>query len=328
MPNKQNDQSLILKDKAELTNQINEFAQTIIEQMKNDNIQITPDNFEVYFYKMLDNEDLKKNIDIINKASIDPAKHQANMEMKVKKSFISIKNMLQLIILVYKNLNTMNRIVCDDIANLEKANSIESKDIIYSFQKELIRLNELLTRHTELLKDDYNGILDTFKSISSNSIYDTDYGIFNRNYLVSVIENEIKNVNKFGHNSTLMLIELQERSLSNIANYKDKEKITKTIANTLIQTSRRSDFVAHFDDNCFALFMQHTNMDNAKQAQDRIAKVLYGIKFDHINLSSEFAFSLVSLDPSLSAEETISDALDKLEQDETEIQTYKRSLGF
>lgn len=328
MPENQNDQSLVLKDKTELTNQLNDFAQTVFEQMKKDSIQITPDNFEVYFYKMLDNDDLKKNIEVINKTSIDPAKYQASMEMKVKKSFISIKNMLQLIILIYKNLNTMNRIVCDDIANLEKANSIESKDIIYSFQKELIRLNELLTRHTELLKADYNGILDTFKSISSNSIYNTDYGTFNRNYLVSVIENEIENVSKFGHNSTLMLIELQERCLSNISNFKDKEKITKIIADTLIQTSRRSDFVAHFDDNCFALFMQHTNMDNSKLAQDRIAKVLYGIKFDYKDFSTEFAFSLVALDPSLSAEETISDALDKLEQDETEIQTYKRSLGF
>lgn len=321
------DEKAKIEKNPEFLEDLYKLGKKILDDLLKDQIQATPKNYQIYFDRLLDNYSFGASFKKHALVDDEQAKKQANMEKEVKRGFISIKNMLQIIMLVYKNLTTMERMVANDITKVNKANAFEIKDVIEDFESELKELNQLLNKHLEILRTSYEDVSMAFKSISDQSIYDSKYGVFNKNYLISAINNQLANVKEFGYDTVLMLIRVRRGCIEEVQNIKQKQSILKFLAAKLLETSRRSDFVAHFERESFAILMQHTNLENAKKAQDRIAKVLYNMKFpdfDEEKLELEFALSELKQD--LSAEEIISSALDRLEWTRQEVLDFKKSV--
>lgn len=304
-----------------LLNTLNKFSLNVLNHMMSDQVFAVPDNFEIYFAKLLEGEngDLKNFITTLQSGDSDRVNAQTRiqMETEIRHGFVQIKNILQIISLIYKNLLVMEGIVSKRLdESKQNSNSFEIQTCIKAFSEDLLKLNGLMSRHINAIKTNYDEIGKVFKNISAQSVYDPQYAVFNKRYFIEVLRNNLQSVKNYGYHETLMLIQVSDKSLSNIDSINDKRGILRNIAQTLFNISRRSDIVAHYDDGCFCVLMQHTNIENAKMACERIRKLIGQAKFfvSEAELKLDLQMVLAPLHANISAEELISNALDGLER--------------
>lgn len=303
-----------------LLNALNKFATNVLSHMLSDHVFATPDNFEVYFAKLLEAEDseLRSFVASIN-SNMDASSAQTRiqMETEIRNGFVQIKNILQIISLIYKNLLVMEGITKKRLEESKKnsSNAFEIQSCIKGFSDDLNKLDALMNRHITAIKASYDEIGKVFKNISSQSVYDPQYGVFNKRYFIEVLRGNIEAVRKYGYSESLMLLQVDPRVLARIDSMNDKRGILRNIAQTLFSISRRSDFVAHYDNGCFAVLMQHTDIEAAKMACERIRKLVEQAKFfvSEAELKLELQMVLTPLSATKSAEELVSNALDGLE---------------
>lgn len=302
-----------------LLNSISKFATNVLNHMLADKVIATPNNYEIYFAKLLEGEDseLKGYIASLESGNQISTQTRVQMETEIRHGFVQIKNILQIISLIYKNLLVMEGIVKKRLEESKRdANAFEIQSCIKAFNEDLLKLNTLMSRHIEAIKTNYDEIGKIFKNISNQSVYDPQYGVFNKRYFIEVMKNNLEYVRRYGYSETLMLIQVDPKVLANVDSMNDKRGILRNIAHTLFNISRRSDVVAHYDNGCFGILMQHTDIEGAKKACDRIRRLISQAKFfiSEAELKIEVQIVLSPLLASLSAEELISDALDGLEK--------------
>lgn len=297
---------------------LNKFSQTVLKQLSDDNIQATPENFDIYFRKLLESKSSsfqKKVLELIDYDKDDVLEKQALIEKEIKLGFGQIKNMLQVITLIYKNLVIMKGIVKKRLEETKaNANPLEVQAAIKSFSDELDKLNTLMERHLDVIKNSYEDVNRIFKNVEEQSIYDSKFGVYNKKYFLKVLEDEFDHVKRYNYNVSVMLIHVKDSVLNNIPSLKDKNGILRNIAKILLKTSRRSDVVAHYGDGYFGMIMKHTDIEGTKKACDRVGQMLYQTTFfiaeDEIDMDIEISVAALNLKHSV--EETLSKALDGL----------------
>lgn len=306
---------------ASLLNALNKFSTNVLSHMLSDQVFATPDNFEVYFAKLLEGEDgdLKSLITSLqsNDTQKTSAQTRIQMETEIRHGFVQIKNILQVISLVYKNLIVMEGIVKKRLDESKRnSNAFEIQDCIKAFSDDLSKLDTLMSRHINAIKANYDEVGKVFKNISAQSVYDPQYAVFNKRYFIEVLRSNLASVKKYGYSETLMFVQVDPKVLAKIDSMNDKRGILRNIAQTLFNISRRSDVVAHYDNGCFCVLMQHTDIEGAKLACDRIRKLISQAKFfvSESELKLDLQMVLAPLNAKLSAEEIISNALDGLER--------------
>ena len=160
---------------ASLLNALNKFSTNVLSHMLSDQVFATPDNFEVYFAKLLEGEDSELKSFITSLSSNDLKKTSAHtriqMETEIRHGFVQIKNILQVISLVYKNLIIMEGIVKKRLDESKRnSNAFEIQDCIKAFSDDLKKLDTLMSRHINAIKANYDEVGKVFKNISAQSV--------------------------------------------------------------------------------------------------------------------------------------------------------------
>ena len=304
-----------------MLNQLNKFATNVLSHMVSDQVFATPDNFEVYFAKLLEGEDsdMKNFIAGFGDDSGQKMGTQTRiqMESEIRHGFVQIKNILQIISLVYKNLLVMEGIIRKRQEESQStSNAFEIQNCIKVFSDDLIKLDSLMSRHITAIKTNYDEIGKVFKNISAQSVYDSQYGVFNKRYFIEIMRSNLESVKKYGYSETLMLLQINPTVLAKVDSMNDKRRILRNIAQMLFNISRRSDIVAHYDGGCFCVLMQHTDIKGAQLAAERIRKLIAQAKFfvSEEELKLDLQMVIAPLNATISAEELVSNALDGLER--------------
>ena len=146
---------------ASLLNSIARFATNVLDHMLNDKVVATPENYEIYFAKLLEGEDseLKGYIASMESSERISTQTRVQMETDIRHGFVQIKNILQIITVIYKNLLVMEGIVkkrLDESKN--DTNAFEIQSCIKAFNDDLLKLNALIARHVEAIKTSYDEI--------------------------------------------------------------------------------------------------------------------------------------------------------------------------
>ncbi|QKF60457.1 GGDEF domain-containing protein [Campylobacter curvus] len=306
---------------------IYKFSEDILHELRGDNIPSIPSNYSIYFEKMLDeqSDEFRKEIgDILISHSENISDGGSiNIEKEVKQGFIQIKSMLQAVALIYKNLNVMRAIIQKRMESLENnTNLLALQNVLSAFNQDLIKLNELMEKHLDVIKISYEEVGKMFKAIEEQSIYDTTFEVYNKKFLVATIQSEIESVKRYGYNSSFLLVKIKDKFANRVKNLKERNNMFKSMSQLLLRTSRRSDIVAHYGDGCFAMVMKYTDENGAKQACKRILNMLtcmpWKIDGEENNLDVQIVSSMISKDKSM--EELLSGALDALATTEFEEQ--------
>ena len=307
----------IKKEKAN----IYKFSEGVLNELSGDNVPSTPNNYSIYFEKMLDNqpEEFRKEIgDIIvaNSESSVPTNGNISIEKEIKQGFIQIKGMLQAVVLIYKNLGVMRGLVQKRMDGLKNnTNVLALQNVLSAFNQDLIKLNDLMDKHLDVIKMSYEEVGKMFKAIEEQSIYDTTYEVYNKKFLVVTISSEIESVRRYGYNASFLLVKIKDKFANRVKNLKERNNMFKSMSQLLLRTSRRSDIVAHYGDGCFAMVMKYTDENGTKQACARILNMLSSMPWKIDNEECKLEVQIVSsmISKTKSTEELLSYALDKLE---------------
>lgn len=309
-------------------NQKHIFAQQVLEKMEQDNIAPTPYNFQIYFDTLLDNTspEFKQDIDSIRQNEANSGDSQrAKMEKEIKESFGVVKNMVQSITSVYKNITLVKGVIQKRTTELSSTtNQLAIQNIINNLEGDMKKFDTLVSRQLSSLKTNYEQAVTSLKTIEQESIYDTRYSIYNKKYLLDSMQGEAKAVLAHGYSTSLMFLKVKDVILSKIPQTKERLTLTKNIAKLLQRTSRRSDAVAHYGEGIFAMLMRHTDIQSAKKACERVSTLVTSSSFfiGDMDVDMDIELAVIELDGKTSIEETLSLLLDALPKTSKDGTTY------
>lgn len=298
--------------------ELEKFAALVLKVLGDENIPPTPTNFQIYFDKLLESKPVafrKRINDFLDLENTNNDENHARIEREVKEGFAQIKNIMQVVSTVYRNLNVMQEIIKKRSTQLEtNSNPLSIQNIISTLSEDLNKMFALTTKQIDLLKAYYQKTTTILQEVDNQSIFDVKYGVYNRRYLLKSLQDEIKLIKNYAHSSSLVLARVKEDTLEKIVNKKDKDTVVRNIAKLLLKTSRRSDIVAHFGDGIFAMILKHTDITSAKKACDRISELVYQTSFfvGTGEVETDIELSIVALDTEHNSEEFISSTLEKL----------------
>lgn len=317
------------ESKSQNTNgELEKFSLYVLKVLMDENIPPTPNNFQIYFEKLLDNKPLsfKKRInDLLESENVNDDECRVKMETEIKQGFSEIKSIMQVVSTVYKNLNIMKEIVKKRSAELEiNSGQLSVTNITTALSEDLKKLSNLMKKQMEVLKNHYEKTGIILKDIESKAVFDSRFGVYNKRYLLSAIENECTSIEQFNHKSTLVLAKIKDTILNTIVNSKDKMVLTRNIAKLLLKTSRRSDVVAHYGEGVFGMLMKHTDINNAQRACERISDLIYSTSFfiGDSEIETDIELAITEIAPGFTTEEQIATALDALPKTGKKLEPY------
>ncbi|MDD3325308.1 MAG: diguanylate cyclase [Sulfurospirillaceae bacterium] len=300
--------------------ELEKFSLSTLKTMIDETIPTTPNNFQIYFEKLLENKPLafKKRInEFLETETINADENHAKLEQEIKDGFAQIRNIMQVVSVLYKNLTIMKEIVKKRSSELELTSTqLAVKNVIASLNEDLKKLSTITEKQIEVLKEHYQKATVIVKDVENKSIFDVKYGVYNKRYVSKAIEDEVKSIKNFKHASTLVFAKLKESSIEKVESTKDRDIIIRNTAKLLLKTSRRSDIVAHYGNGLFVILMKHTDLNSGKKACDRISELVCSANFfmGGSEISTDIELAITPIDAKESLDDYLMLVVDSMEK--------------
>ncbi len=299
---------------------IDAYSKEVLTVLIADNLPATPNNFSLYFDRLLESKSENLRKQILSMLELEESNNDDNtieLEQSLKKGFVSIKSMLSATATLYKNMSLMSKILEKRKVELEEQpSSDESLGIIHTLEADVAKLNAILKTQSSQMKDIYDDTAKIVKNVENETIFDNQFGVYNKRYLLTKIEQETGLIKEFGHKSSLIMIELSRELKKSVKNEKAILLMTRTIARLLLKTSRRSDIVAHYGNGVFSMLLQHTDIESAKKASERLCDLVSNSNFFLADREIQLKISIgvTNLDSLHSVEEIVVSAMEGVEK--------------
>jgi len=302
------------------TSDIEIYSKEVLHSLISDNLPPTPNNFSLYFDRLLENksENLRKQItSLLELEESNDAETTIALEHSLKKGFSSIKNILSTTANLYKNMTLMTKILDKKKKELQDNGDLESTmSVAVALDSDITKLNAIVKKQSHQMKTMYDETAAIVKNVENETIFDNKFGVYNKRYLMSKIEQEIGLVKQFNHQSSLIMIELSRDLKSSIGNEKALLLMTRTIARLLLKTSRRSDIVAHYGNGVFSMLLKHTDIESAKKASERLSYLVSNSNFFLADreIQLKISIGITKVDVNYSVEEIVVAAISGVEE--------------
>ncbi len=296
------------------------YSQEVLNGLIADNLPPTPNNFSLYFDRLLEekSENLKKQIvSLLELEESNDAESTIALEHSLKKGFSSIKNILSTTANLYKNMTLMIKILDKRKKELTDDKGLQSTlSIATALDNDISKLNSIVKKQSIQMKNMYDITATIVKNVEHETIFDNKFGVYNKRYLMSKIEQEIGLVQQFKHQSSLIMIELSRDLKARIVNEKALVLMTRTIARLLLKTSRRSDIVAHYGNGVFSMLLKHTDIKSAEKASERLCYLVSNSNFFLADREVQLKVSIgiTKVDVDYSVEEIVVAAINGVEK--------------
>jgi diguanylate cyclase (GGDEF)-like protein len=296
------------------------YAKEVLNTLIADNLPPTPNNYSLYFDRLLENksENLRKQIhSILELEENNDNENTIALEQSLKQGFSSIKGILNVTANLYKNMSLMTKIL--EKRKQELSNKPEGQaalEVISVLENDVGKLNKILKTQSVQMRGIYDSTAKIIKNVENETIFDNQFGVYNKRYLLTKIEQEMGLIKEFHHDSSLIMIELSRDLKKSVKNEKAVLLMVRTIARLLLKTSRRSDIVAHYGNGIFAMLLKHTDLESAKKASERLGELVSNSNFFLADreIQLKIAIGVTDIDPDFSVEEIVVSALDGIEK--------------
>ena len=316
-----NDSSMVkILDMENPSSDVELYAKEVLGALVADNLPPTPNNFSLYFDRLLENksENLRKQIiSMLELEESNDDEKSIQLEQSLKLGFTSIKNILSVTATLYKNMLLMSKIL--DKRKDELSNNMhvqEALEVISALEGDVSKLNAIVKTQSAQMKTIYDDTATIVKNVENETIFDNQYGVYNKRYLLMKIEQEIGLIGQFKHKSSLIMIELSRELKSSVKNEKAIVLMTRTIARLLLKTSRRSDIVSHYGAGVFSMLLKHTDIESAKKASERLSYLVSNSNFFLADreIQLKISIGITEITAVHSVEETVVSALSGIEK--------------
>ena len=307
-------------DMDEPTSDLEIYSKEVLNALISDNLPPTPNNFSLYFDRLLEDksENLRKQIQsMLELEESNDDENTILLEQSLKKGFSSVKSILSVTANLYKNMALMTKILEKRKKELEANTDIQAAaGIAASLEGDVTKLNTILKKQSVQMKSLYDDTAKIVKNVENETIFDNKFGVYNKRYLMTKIEQEVELITEFKHKSSLIMIELSRELAESVSSEKAIVLMTRTIARLLLKTSRRSDTVAHYGNGVFAMLLKHTDIESAKKASERLSDLVSNSNFFLADREIQLKISIGITDITTlnTVEEIVVSAIDGIEQ--------------
>jgi diguanylate cyclase (GGDEF)-like protein len=287
------------------------FAKEVLNALISDNLPPTPNNFGLYFDRLLEekSESLRRQIGSILELEEDNHDETSiELEKTLKQGFSSVKSILQVSATLYKNISLMEKILekrKEEMKNIPSMNG--ANDLITSLETDIGKLGSILNKQVTHMKVIYDETATIVKQVENETIFDNQFGVYNKRFLITKLEQERHLIDEFKHKSSLITVRLSKSTGEKIQSEKAQHLMARTVARLLLKTSRRSDIVAHYGEGVFAMVLKHTDIESAKRASERLFDLVSSSNFflAEQEIQLRIAIGVVELNSTLSVEKTL-----------------------
>src|SRR3989339_319419 len=305
---------------AEPEGELEAYSKEVLSALMKDGLPPTPNNFSLYFDRLLEDKSQNTRNHIVSILELEESNEDENsimLEQSLKQGFSSIKNILGVTANLYKNMALMTKILDKRKQELElSSDTQETRNVAASLESDISKLNVILKKQSGSMKEMYDDTAKIIKNVENETIFDNQYGVYNKRYLMGKIEQEIELIRKFKHKSSLIMIELSRELRTSVNNEKAIMLMTKTIARLLLKTSRRSDTVAHYGNGVFTMLLKHTDIESAKKASERLCDLVSNSNFFLADreIQLKISIGITDITENHSVEEIIVSSIDGIEK--------------
>ncbi len=309
---------------SEATSDIELYSKEVLSSLIDDNLPPTPNNFSLYFDRLLEDksENFRKQImSMLELEESNDAENTIMLEQSLKQGFKTVKGILNISASLYKNINLMTKILKKRKEELDESidDTSASGSVIAALEGDVSKLNTILQKQSSNLKTQYDETAKVIKNVENETIFDNKYGVYNKRFLMTKLEQEIELIREFKHKSSMIMVELSKDLTDGITNEKAIVLMTRTIARLLLKTSRRSDTVAYYGNGQFSMLLKHTDLESAKKASDRLVELVSSSNFflGDREIQLKIAIGITDINPNYSVEETIVSTMEGIEKSYT-----------
>jgi len=287
------------------------YASEVLDSLIRDNLPPTPNNFSLYFDRLLEDksESLRKQISsMLELEENNDTENTILLEKSLKQGFVTVKNILSVTASLYKNISLMGKILEKRKKELaDNPKKEEMQTLITTLEDDVSKLDIILKKQTAQMRTFYDETAVIVKNVENETIFDDRYGVYNKRYLLTKVSQEIELIKEFKHKSSLIMIELSRDLKTSVKNEKAIILMTRTIARLLLKTSRRNDIVAHYGNGQFAMLLKHTDLESAKKASGRLCDLVSNSNFflSDREIHLKIAVGITDINEAHSVEETI-----------------------
>ena len=296
------------------------YAKEVLNELIMDNLPPTPNNFSLYFDRLLEGKSENVRKQVLSMLELEEANEDEStiaLEQSLKKGFASVKNILGSTANLYKNMTLMVKILEKRKKELSEHMDIgEAVSVMHALEGDVGKLNNILKTQSTQMKSIYDETAKIIKNVENETIFDNQFGVYNKRYLLGKIEQETGLIKEFNHKSSLIMIELSRELKKSVKNEKAIVLMTRTIARLLLKTSRRSDIVAHYGNGVFSMLLKHTDITSAKKASERLCDLVSNSNFFLADREIQLKISIgvTDIDSVHSVEEIVVSAMDGIEK--------------
>ncbi|MBW6489121.1 GGDEF domain-containing protein [Sulfurimonas sp.] len=296
------------------------YSKEVLNALMKDGLPPTPNNFSLYFDRLLEDKSQNTRNHIVSVLELEENNEDENsimLEQSLKQGFSSIKNILGVTANLYKNMALMTKILEKRKQELEASSETnETRGVAASLGSDIVKLNEILKKQSGSIKTMYDDTAKIIKNVENETIFDNQFGVYNKRYLMTKVEQEIELIRKFKHKSSLIMIELSRELKKSVNNEKAIMLMTKTVARLLLKTSRRSDTVAHYGNGVFVMLLKHTDIESAKKASERLCDLVSNSNFflGDREIQLKISIGITDVTENNSVEEIIVSSMDGVEK--------------
>ncbi|NDJ27156.1 diguanylate cyclase [Campylobacter sp. MIT 19-121] len=286
--------------------EFDKFSKSVLEALVKDNVPPIPTNYRIYFEKMLDSQTMtfKKRITEMMELDSKQEGKQVVIEKKVKKSFSALNILLQDMAMIYKNTEVIKEMIAKRMSELSiNSGNLALNATLGAMQIDIDRYLALLSRYTYDIKEKFEEVSHTYKSIEEQSDFDPIFEIYNKKFLLHTLELCKEGYEKYNYQNTIVLFKIKDSVLSKLADTKDKNILLKNIAKIISKNIGKGDILAHYQDGIFVLLLQHCNIQNARKIIEGLIERIYNTNFFissvEVDMNLEVVMSLIKDDLSI-----------------------------
>lgn len=298
---------------------LGEYGKQVIQELNGHGILPTPYNYKIYFEKLLEakSQEFKDDAFRYVEAEQRPEEKRAALESKVFKIQDYMVSSLNQVDTLLKNLKLLQNILKKHAKEVEIAtNTIMLQNIIMVFQKELDKFSQITGDQLQDLKVTYEKTLSFLKGISDESVCNSVYGVYNKQFLEKRVLTELGLVSAGGYKSTLLFVRLSKSLQGRIASDKTSTIVNKSLSKLLQKVASRSDIIAYYGEGIFGILLSHSDKDAAKRFANRLIEKVAGVNIimsdEEISLS--VCAGIVEIGESSKEKEIIKNGLDALKK--------------
>jgi len=323
------DINIKITDLHESSTEIERFAQKVLDKLIEEDVYPIPYYYSIYFFNMLEDEakEFKKSVmELIELEGTNELEDDLKFEQKLKKSFKYSKELVQNSAHIYK-ISTMlkekNNKYLTEIENVSTPQAF--KNILLNSKKNIEVLNHKLETSLKVMKEIYSQNVTTLKEIEKDTIFDSLYGLYNKNYFLRELKKEIAQIEKFKHTSTLIVLRAAKHTSDKLKSEKSKVVVNRFIAKILLKTSRRTDVISHLGEGMFAMLLKHTDKIGAMKTSERLSDIIRNSSMfiEGDELEVHIVIGISEIFANRSEIDILDCAYRKLDEAEQEEQLYK-----